>query len=681
MERLIFDSDGRLKGVNNSKFQDPFKNKFSKQKPQRKLKTSENLEFLNQESPKIDNIFEHNYWSFYTDGKSAQPLKFSNGKTQEDIVREVVDSIKEGHKVIFLHGTCGTGKSAIALNIARILGRASIVVPVKALQKQYEQDYLKKNHILNLKGEKMRIAMVTGRDNHDSLIKPGISCADPSLPENIKFIEKNYNQILEYYKDNPYISNDQLPDFRKLRRIAVAPANPYWSPIIPSGIDLKQIKDASRKKYAGCDGREYTFYHRKRGCSYYDQYLSYMVADVIIFNSAKYLSELYLGRKPLTEIEIIDEADDFLDSLFQQESLNLSRIASSLKVISPDSQSAREDLDGIMDLLALEEKNKKATGVDENKVFHINETKLRKVLEILNRNSELESEIAIDELNYANKILEAARNFKENLDDVYLTFRRDDEFNLHVKLVSTNLSAKFKDIMSKSKALVFMSGTLHSEQVIKNIFNIEDYKVIEAETLNLGSIEILRTGKEFDCKYANFKSGIHSREEYLKSLSSCIDKAESPALIHVNAFKDLPTEMEKMELSLTNLLSSERLKEIQREDKTGNEIINFKSGNKSELFTTKCSRGVDFPGDTCKSIVFTKYPNPNISDTFWKILNETHPDYFWEFYKDKARREFLQRIYRALRSKDDHVYILSPDTRVLDAVRELQLELDKQNKN
>jgi len=102
--------------------------------------------------------------------------------------------------------------------------------------------------------------------------------------------------------------------------------------------------------------------------------------------------------------------------------------------------------------------------------------------------------------------------------------------------------------------------------------------------------------------------------------------------------------------------------------------VKFKSGNSNILFTTKCSRGIDFPGHTCRSVVFTKYPNPNINGTFWKILGKTHPDYFWEFYKDKARREFLQKIYRALRSKDDHVCILSPDIRVLNAVRELQLK-------
>jgi Rad3-related DNA helicase len=71
-------------------------------------------------------------------------------------------------------------------------------------------------------------------------------------------------------------------------------------------------------------------------------------------------------------------------------------------------------------------------------------------------------------------------------------------------------------------------------------------------------------------------------------------------------------------------------------------------------------------------VLFTKYPNPNPQNTFWKILKMTHPQYFWDFYKDKARREFLQRLYRALRSQEDHVFVLSPDSRVLEAVRNLQ---------
>ena len=42
------------------------------------------------------------------------------------------------------------------------------------------------------------------------------------------------------------------------------------------------------------------------------------------------------------------------------------------------------------------------------------------------------------------------------------------------------------------------------------------------------------------------------------------------------------------------------------------------------------------------------------------------PKHYMKFYMDKANRELLQKIYRGLRSKEDKVYLLSPDTRVLD---------------
>jgi len=63
----------------------------------------------------------------------------------------------------------------------------------------------------------------------------------------------------------------------------------------------------------------------------------------------------------------------------------------------------------------------------------------------------------------------------------------------------------------------------------------------------------------------------------------------------------------------------------------------------------------------------TKYPYPNIKSLFWQILKKEQPDKFLEFYLDKARRELLQKIYRALRFKEDHVLLLSPDVRILDA--------------
>ncbi len=634
------------------------------------LKTSSNLSFL-KEDTKVDNIFAGANWDLNDKNGKITPLKFSNNKTQEDVVNEILDSIKNGERIIFLHGACGTGKSAIALNVARRLGKASIIVPVKALQKQYEDDYTEKKFIYKPNGQKMKIAVMTGRENHDSIMNPGLSCADPELPENIKLTEKNYNKVADYFRSNPFVSGQDVPDHKHIKRLSIAPANPYWSPIVPSSYDLNQLKDAKKIKYEGCDNREYTFYHRKSGCSYYDQYLAYKNADVIIFNGAKYKAELSIGRKPKTEIEIIDESDEFLDSLFQQEDINLTRLANNLTTIVPDSIESRETVKSILDLISMEEQNKRALGIDENEVHNLENTKIRKIFKLLAKDKELESEILVDDNNYANKALEIAHILEESVDEVYLTYRKEEE-SLYIKLVSTNLSQKIEELLNKSKVLLLMSGTLHSQSVIKNIFGMSKFKVIQAEALQQGAIEIEMTGKEKDCRYSNFTANNHTRKEYLEALNTAVERAKRPTLIHVNAFQDLPTDEEKSKYNLSQLTSQETLIEQQRNDKTGKAIAIFKQGLNDKLFTTKCSRGIDFPGSMCNSVVFTKYPNPNISDTFWKILQKTHPDHFWDFYKDKAHREFLQRIYRAVRSKEDHVYILSPDIRVLQSVRKLQ---------
>ncbi|MEK6846637.1 MAG: helicase C-terminal domain-containing protein [Nanoarchaeota archaeon] len=635
------------------------------------LKKSENLIFLKEEKSKTENIFTEDYWDLNDENGKISPLKFSNGKTQTDVVKEIINLIKNNEKIIFLHGACGTGKSAIALNIARVLGKTSIVVPVKALQKQYEDDYTSKKFLFKKNGQKMKIAVLTGRENHDSLINPGISCANPELPENIKITEKNYPKLAEYFQSNPFVVGREIPDLKHIRRLSVAPANPYWSPIVPSSYDLNQLKDAKKIKYEGCNNREYTFYHRKPGCSYYDQYLAYKNADIIIFNAAKYKAELAIGRKPATEVEIIDEADEFLDSLFQQEEINLTRLAASLASLIPENITTRETISKILELLKFEEQNKRVLGIDESQVFHIGETNLTKILKLIEKDKELEAEILLDENSYANKTLELANDFADLTEDIYLTYRKEEE-NLYVKLVSTNLAPKIQELLDKNKSLVFMSGTLHAENVLKHIFNIKNFKKVEAEAMHQGAIEIVMTGKERDCRYSNFSDGSHSRENYLKALNQIVEKAKRPTLIHVNAFQDLPTEEEKIKHHLNQLTSQEQLRHLQEEDKTGKAVAIFKQGLNDKLFTTKCSRGIDFPGEMCNSIIFTKYPNPNISDTFWTILKKTHPTHFWEFYRDKAYREFLQRIYRAVRSHDDHVYILSPDLRVIKSIQELQ---------
>lgn len=325
----------------------------------------------------------------------------------------------------------------------------------------------------------------------------------------------------------------------------------------------------------------------------------------------------------------------------------------------------------IQELVRLEERNKSALGVNEYQIVKIGETKLEKILQLLVDNPDIEDAVSTDEFNYVAHACEVARIFEPFFDETYLTFRKDEK-DIIAGLVTTNLSKQFAEIVSKNKALVLMSGTLHSPDVLKNVYGIPNFTLINAETKLPGTIEIMRTGKEFDCRYSNFDAKKFTREDYLKSLDLCVARAPRPTLVHVNAFEDLPTEDERVMYNLKNVMTREQLKDMQYND-TNNRLVSlFKSGMTDVLFSTKCSRGVDFPGKMCNAIIFTKYPNPNPNDTFWKILQRTHANYFWDLYRDKARREFLQRLYRALRSPEDHVYVLSPDTRVLDATRELQ---------
>jgi len=211
-----------------------------------------------------------------------------------------------------------------------------------------------------------------------------------------------------------------------------------------------------------------------------------------------------------------------------------------------------------------------------------------------------------------------------------------------------------------------MSGTLHSNSVLENIFGIKNYETIDAEVEHQGQIIVQRTGEEFDCKYSNFRMNKFSREDYLKALDKCVEIAKKPAVVHVNAFIDIPSEEEIGEFGLKNLISREELRERQKNDSEGKLVSDFKKGFGDVLFSTRVGRGVDFPGEECNSIIFTKYPNPNVKDAFWRILHKTRPQHYWDFYKDKARRELWQKVYRGIRFPEDHVYVLSPDSRVLE---------------
>ena len=655
-------------------------------------------------------------WSLYENDKFLEPLKFSNGKSQADVVDEVLQSIKEGNKIIFIHGVCGTGKSAIALNIARNLGKSSVIVPGKNLQAQYQKDYEVNKYLLKdsklqdiddekfpklkaLKGakEKLKIKVITGRGNHKckflednknavpvvkkevnsslhdifagkrqgvhELIGKDLSANNKNLPCKIEIKEKNWNRIKKYLKQNKKMNVEGLEDIRDVGRAAVALACPYWSPVLPEKYSLKVFADSKKRSYEGLENTKFVCHYGREGCKFYEQFNSFVDADVIVFNSMKYVLESAMNRKPSTEVEIIDECDEFLDKFSNQRTINIDRLQNSLVYVFGD-EKIEMLVQEIGELIKEFKRNERINHALENEeIIPLKETGIFDLIKIfLDEARFLED---VDEESYLFEIEETARMFEDFLDDSYVTVSKSDT-GIIAHIVTTNLAKKFKEMVDKNKILVLMSGTLHSDNVLKNIFGLDNYKIIDAEKEGQGKIEVVKTGLEKDFKYSNM-NGKFSRGDYLDALSACVEKAKRPVLIHVNAYADLPSEQELKEFDIDNLISREKLRETQEEDKTGELIERFKSGKSDVLFSTRSARGMDFPGEQCNSIIFTKYPNPNVQDAFWKILNKTKPQFYWDFYKDKARRELWQKIYRGLRFSEDHVYLLSPDVRVLDA--------------
>jgi len=638
-------------------------------------------------------------WNLYEKGKFLAPLRFSNGKTQEDIVKEVVNSVKEGNKVIFIHGKCGTGKSAIALNIAKELGKSSIVVPSKTLQQQYKRDYEGDKYLLNSKNKKLKISVITGRNNHKckflednknaipsqkqeinsklydifegkreqlkELISKDLSADNKNIPCKIEIKEKNNQRIREYLRQNNKVNPKNFDKISDIKRMSIAPVCPYWSPVVPDTYEVKNMEFEDKKKYTGLQKKKFTFYMRKPGCPFYEQFNSYIDSDIIVFNSLKYKLESALNRKPFTEVEIIDECDEFLDSFSNQRNINIDRLQNSLTHAVVQEEENFQIVHEINEILNHLKRNNSIQELAKNKgeIIELKKTGLYDLFKIFLKNSEFMNEI--DEESYVYDVENTVRMFEEFMDESYVIFEKKED-NLTASIVTINLAKKFKEMINKNKIIVLMSGTLHSVEVLSNIFGIEKFKIIEAETQNPGKIRILRTGGEMDCKYSNFSSGKAERRKYLESLDKCIEIAKKPVLIHVNSFGDLPDTYEKEKFNLNNIITRENLIETQKEDKESNIIKDFKEGKIDTLFSTKCSRGVDFPGDECRSIIFTKFPNPNVQDAFWKILNKTNPQKYWSFYRDKARREILQKVYRGLRFKEDEIFLMSPDSRVLD---------------
>jgi len=78
--------------------------------------------------------------NFYSGEERLEPLKYSDGRDQLDVVKEVLKEFRTSD-LVWLDGKVGSGKSVIGLRTALEMGGGIVSVPTNALSDQYHADY------------------------------------------------------------------------------------------------------------------------------------------------------------------------------------------------------------------------------------------------------------------------------------------------------------------------------------------------------------------------------------------------------------------------------------------------------------------------------------------------------------------------------------------------------------
>ncbi len=566
-------------------------------------------------------------WGLYDRGGTALPPRvFSNGKTQEEAIDEIIEKFDD-HRIVLLKGGVGSGKSIIGATVAGALGKGIINVPVKPLQEQYQRDYEGRLNI-RINGRSLRIRVLKGRHNFvcKKILGGRVRCSSRMLPCTVPL-------------------GTDTPRWKTAMKCR------YWSPIYPNVVaPLKKEKTCRITGYDSIGGTQY-FHRRAAGCGYYDQNHYYLDADIIVYNSAKWHADTNLYRKPKVDIEIFDEADLFLDSLSLRTVLS-SRMISTL---------VREAGEVKANLYR---QNEHELGMEvESRAAEIRQA-FDEFLSTRHPNKPYDFDDAVDTLlrSLTNFLKIMGTEFSENLmmklDDI-LNYRDITSFFVEgdrMTFFVPEQSLVMKDILEKcTDRLLFMSATLQDLEVIREVYGIDDFGYVEGETRAPGRRYVKRLEREQTVNWQNWQNR-RFREQYWQTLSEILKRAKRPTLVQVHSYQYLPENS-----SYHPIPSRHSLKDGNQEDG----IISFKKGEESLLFSTKTDRGIDLPDGACRAIVIMKYPFPSMKDPLFTVMRKRLGDRaFWNYYNDIARREFEQQLGRGLRGPDDWIEVWSPDMRV-----------------
>ncbi len=677
-------------------------------------------------------------WALYDkDGKYLNFLVWVGGnqkKCVEDIVKVFENKTydKEGNelqKKVMLDSKCGSGKSAIVLHVVKELGRSIVIVPSKVLQEQYRKDWGGDggNYILKQNGEKLKIGTMFGRRNFGCRFsKNTVDCDNGGLPckRKLKKYESRYvvGSECPYFVGAPYhenIINQWKASDRLDEIVGVLGCN-----------DVRYYKTVNDKNYG-------LFVRDDIGsvCNYYRQFYNYLddVCDVIIMNKDKWKLENW--RKPIVDVECIDESDEFLNSL--NESQDISKLTiermynektekeETDKLVIETSNIDRKYKSKLAELTNEISKLQNTAGKYDiqlkfneisliQKVLESNEKKRQKAINNLFELPKMKDDILLlfdivtsyieqhrfeivkDDSGLIKKIKEYVDRIKninderdtENeriesvLQKVEIITKYDEKYVLSVSGDKDNEKLCYnipypdlilKDMLNRScKKILFCSATRHSEYTERELFGLVYDSVIVGRRDQPGTLEILKP--KFGMIKAEYKV-LQDEENYMmyhRILIYCV-KA-----LNCRGNTLVLTPGKNYVDHLVEYLKKENCNYVY--DFSGKEESWLRGKGNTVTISTRMKRGVDLRDDMCRVIIWTKFPLKNRSDDYIKALFMRFNDdsKTWKILNDMAILDAIQGVCRGLRHEKDTCTFATPDIKVFDCIMEWwneQLEL------
>jgi len=480
-------------------------------------------------------------------------------------------------------------------------------VPTKVLEDQYAKDYGGGRFKVVLNGRAVRFCTIMGRSNFRCPYMD-VSAANSNLPCTVPLTWRSPSGRIE-----------------KLRRIDIARRCEYWTPNV-SSLYLetyeKELKDIVKiVSYEAVSGTRHIIMRNGGLCPYYAQFLAYAHNVIIMMNSAIWEVETLSGRKPKVAIEVIDEADAWLDSLSMERVLSVHTIERLIERYADTDEVLAKKLDEMLvDLTNLISKYDGYMGeITDEWIKFIG--KYSSVFDEIHREASISTLLGFDA--EAWMVVDTAR--------------------MKVRFFIPDLKAVFQRFRSRSAdKLLLMSATFQSKDILEDVFGIDDIYFVDGETKFPGTVYLRRTGKEDYVNYEKWKDE-KFRQKYYECLSEILQKAKRPLLVHVHSKKYLPED------KLTEDLKNRAIFE----------------NDFDEAWSTIAKRGLDLPGDKCRAICILKHPFGDLSDGMLQAIRLKLGDQvFFRYYRDRAQRELIQQVGRAVRSEDDWVEVWSPDLTV-----------------